>query len=281
MLNLRADLHIHTYYSDGLMSPAEVVAVAKNNGVRLIAVTDHDCMLAYPEVKDACGKNGLTAVNGIEISAYENGVKVHTLGYNLNADCADFKSFSGSLFKASVSRMEDILYKLNKNGVRLSIDEVLNERKFPSSPIHAMYIARAASKKGYGSTPFAFYVEYLAQGKCAYSDIGRPSPECAVELIAACGGFSSLAHPARIEMEKTVLKNLVKKLKACGLGGIEGVYSTHTVKETAYYKEMASAFNLFVTGGSDTHINGGKKIIGSPVFHVDKTLAQKLGVEIQ
>ena len=75
----------------------------------------------------------------------------------------------------SVSRTEDILYKLNKNGVRLSIDEVLNERKFPSSPIHAMYIARAASKKGYGSTPFAFYVEYLAQGKCAYSDIGRPS----------------------------------------------------------------------------------------------------------
>lgn len=275
---IRADLHVHTYYSDGLMSPAEVVTEAARKGLNALAVTDHDCMLACPEVFTLCKQKGIKAISGIEVSAYENGVKIHTLGYNLNAESADFRQFYKRLYDGSIKRTEDILYKLNKLGVRLTIDDILKQRTSPLSPIHAMHVARAGAEKGYKNTPFSFYTEYLAFGKSAFSEICRPSPEEAIEVINASGGFASLAHPARIELEKDGLLHLIRKLKACGLCGIEGVYSTHTVNETAYYKETAKAFNLLVTGGSDTHIKGGGKEIGTPAFFIDEALADKLGI---
>lgn len=277
MAKLRADLHVHTYFSDGLLSPAEVAAEAANNGVQLLAVTDHDCMLAFPEMSKQCAQYGVKTVSGIEVSAYEDGVKIHTLGYNVNGENPAFKQFEKQLYEGSLKRTEDILFKLNNSGVKLNIDEVLKQRKSPESPVHAMYIARAGAQKGYANTPFSFYTEYLAPRKCGYSAVCRPSPELAIEVINASGGFASLAHPGRVELSKDGLLQLVKKLKDCGLCGIEGVYSTHTVTETAYYKEMAKTFGLVVTGGSDTHFKGGKKEIGLPVFFADEALAEKLG----
>lgn len=275
---IRADLHVHTYYSDGLMSPAEVADQALKNGLNAVAVTDHDCMLAYPEFFSLCRERGITAVSGIEISAYEGEVKVHTLGYGIKGESPAFSSFSRELYEGSIKRTEDILFKLNKNGVRLDMDEVQRERKSSLSPIHAMYIAIAGCKKGYAKTPFDFYMQYLAYGRCGFSAICRPSPEEAIEVINSSGGFASLAHPGRIDMGRDELLRLIKKLKACRLSGIEGVYSAHTLKETAYYKEIAKEFSLLITGGSDTHVLGGSKKIGTPPFYIDEALGCKLGI---
>ncbi len=249
---------------------------AKSNGVELISVTDHDTALGAEEASKAAEEYGVKFVNGIEVSAYKNGVKLHTLGYNLNLHASVFKDFTEELFKGSVKRAEDIICKLNKNGVFITMDEVLNERKCNKSPVHSMFIARAATKKGYAKTPFNFYSEYLSAGKCAYSEIGRPSPEKAVEVIKLSGGISSLAHPARIEMEDKELLSLIKELKACGLDGIEAEYSAHTAVKTAYFKEIARQNSLLVTGGSDTHFKGGNRKIGTPAFFADKILADKL-----
>ena len=79
-------------------------------------------------------------------------------------------------------------------------------------------------------------------------------------------------------MSKEELIGLLKRLKGVGLCGIEGVYTTHTITETAYYKEMAKAFGFVVTGGSDTHFTGGRNKIGAPVFFVDEALAEKLKI---
>lgn len=276
---MRADLHVHTYCSDGRMSPAEVVEEAKNNGVRLLAVTDHDCMLACAEVKRAGEKAGITTVNGIEVSAYVDDVKIHTLGYNIDSEKPEFKAFLKELYEGSLKRSEDIISKLNKNGIDITMKEVLSSRKVSVSPVHAMHIAFACAEKGYcGGNASAFFFEYLAWGKCAYSNLCRPSPDRTVELISSCGGFSSLAHPGRIDMEKSKLVKLVEKLKACGLGGIEAVYTTHTVTETAYFKEMAKAYSLLVTGGSDTHFKGGRYKIGEPEYYADEAIADKLGI---
>lgn len=273
---IKADLHVHTYYSDGLMSPEQAVTEAKRNGVELIAVTDHDTMLATAEVKACAEQNGIKTVSGIEVSAYEGEIKLHTLGYNLDGNGATYKSFAKELYEGSFLRAEDIIFKLKKSGVSLALDEVLKERRCENAPVHGMYIARAGFKKGYAKTPFSFYAKYLAAGKPAFSAVGRPSPERAVEAITACGGFASLAHPARVEMGKDELVSLIKRLKACGLGGIEAVYSAHTSIDTAYYKETAGALSLEITGGSDTHYIGGNRKIGSPVFRLGAALADKL-----
>ena len=273
---IRADLHIHTYYSDGLMSPADAVAEAKANAVGLISVTDHDCMLACKETESLCAGAGLRSVNGIEVSAYENGVKIHILGYGADADNSDFKQFLDELYLSSFARAEDIIAKLRRNGIEISLDEILKYRKHDRAPVHTMHISRACAEKGYCGNAFAFYEKYLASGRCAFSDIGRPPPSRAVEAVAAGGGVCSLAHPGRIAMSKSRLLELIGKLKDRGLYGIEAVYTTHTVTETAYYKETAAAFGLEITGGSDTHFADGRHKIGSPAFYLDEAVAKRL-----
>ena len=275
---MRADLHVHTYYSDGLQSPDDVAKISRDNGVELVSVTDHDTALAYPELFSCCEKRGIKAVYGIEISAYLNGIRLHTLGYGISPEHPEFSKFLKELCEGSLIRTDDIISKLSKNGIRITLDEVLKFRKSDKAPIHAMFIARACAEKGYTTNPFLFQKNYLSRGCVGYSDVCRPTPEKAVEIITACGGFASLAHPGRIELEKEEVIALVKRLIPLGLKGIEGVYSTHTQLETAYFTEMAKEYNLLVTGGSDTHFKDGSKRIGTPVFDCGEELCEKLGL---
>ena len=275
---MRADLHIHTYYSDGLQSPQDVVDAAKRNGVDLIAVTDHDNATGRKEVRQAAVDAGIYAVDGIEISAYEGDVKVHTLGYNLDFDCAEFVAFHKKCHAASLERMADIIKKLNRGGIELTLDEVLAQRRNVNSPVHTMLASYAAVKRGYSSNPHDFYARYLSYGRIGYSNIGRPSPEEAVELIARCGGISSIAHPARIDADRDDVLALILKLRDYGLCGIEGVYSGHTDSETQYYKELAAKLGLLVTGGSDTHFKSGNHVIGTPPFYPDEALLSALKI---
>lgn len=271
----RADLHVHTYYSDGMMSPEAVAQAAEENGVALVAVTDHDNMNGCDAFAAEAERRGLTAVRGLEISAYSS-VKVHVLGYNVDKDCKAYRDFSNKLAEGAEERARDVLSKLKKRGVNLTMSEVLRERKCDRSPVHTMYVARAAARKGYGRSPSDFYLFYLASGKCAYSGIGRPTPEQAVQIIRECGGVSSLAHPGRITLGEEERTALVKSLADCGLDGIEAVYSGHTDRETAHFKEIAQRFSLLVTGGSDTHYAEGNRRIGTPEFYPDERLLAAL-----
>lgn len=274
-----ADLHVHTYYSDGLFSPLEVASIAKKNGVDLVAVTDHDSAMGYDEVKESCDRLGVKTVRGIEVSAYIGDVKIHTLGYNFDSENPAFKKFYKKLCDGALERTEDIISKLRQNGVDIRLDEVNAHRKIATTPIHVMHIARACADKGYcNKNPYTFFFNYLAWGKCAFSEICRPLPEEAIEVINACGGFTSLAHPGRIDMERNELYNFIKHLKSVGLGGIEAVYTTHTVEDTAYYKELASKFGLLVTGGSDTHYESKNYDIGAPAFYPDEKLVKALDI---
>lgn len=280
MENSRADLHLHTYYSDGLLSPEQILAEAVKNGVGIIAVTDHDCSLAYPELKEPCTRAGVKTTAGIEVSAYVRDVKIHTLGYGMDICCPKFKNFAHTLYNGALERTRDIVKKLNSAGVKLTYEEVLNERVSPQSPPHAMHVARAGHKKGYCLSPSDFFFKYLARGKPAFSNICRPTPQETVEIIKACGGFTSVAHPGRIDMQREELVRLIKSMKDSGLDGIECVYPAHTAVETAYYKELAASLNLCVTGGSDTHFSGGSRTVGTPAFYADDALAEKLKIEI-
>lgn len=273
---MRADLHVHTYFSDGLLSSEQVVLTAAANGVELLAITDHDCALAYDEASDCGQKHGVNVLRGTEISAYDDDIKLHTLAYGFDPENADVKEFFKELYLSSLERTEEILFKLNAAGVKLSLKEVERERRIAQSPLHSMHIARAAVERGYASNAFEFYKNFLMRGKVAFSKRGRPSSEKTVQIFTAAGGLCSLAHPGRVEMESGELLALIKRLKGVGLCGIEAVYSTHTKGQTTYFKELAKEFGLFVTGGSDTHFSSGNNKIGSPYFQPAPDLLQKL-----
>ena len=271
----RADMHIHTYYSDGTQSPADVIVAAEAAGLGMIAVTDHATMGASGQVKELAAEAGIRAVDGIEISAYGE-VKVHILGYGQNRECAAFRRYYKEAVEGSFARCEDTLKKLKAQDICVPIDKVLAERAVEGTPVHSMFICRAAAKLGYAKTAGEFYLSYIVDGKCAHSRVGRLTPEQAVKTIKECGGISSVAHPGRISLEKNAKEGLISRLKALGLDGIEAVYSGHTVEETAYYKELARRYNLLVTGGSDTHSTVGSRRVGTPEFYPDEQLMRAL-----
>jgi hypothetical protein len=182
------------------------------------------------------------------------------------------------LYDGSIERTLDIISKLKKCGINLTLNDVLRECKNDTSPIHSTYISRAASRKGYGTSPNDFFYNYLMYGKPGYSIVARPTAEDAIEIIRESGGISSLAHPGRISLEPDEKLKLIERLCDCGLNGIEAVYSGHTEEETAYYKEIAKKHNLLVTGGSDTHFPEGKKQIGDPLYYPSDELLTALGI---
>jgi len=274
---MTADLHIHTVRSDGLLTPQTVVECAKTAGLRLIAVTDHDTMEACAELSLIAAQNGIKCVSGVEVSAYDETVKFHTLAYG--ADGEKFKPFLDELCKNSYLRAEDIIYKLSKVGVKITMEDVVAEKFSKTAPVHGMHIARAVVKKGYVNTAGDFFREYVDGGGAAFSCVGRPTPEETCEAIRFAGGLAVVAHPARIKMDERELALKIKKLIPCGLGGIEVYYTTHTKEQTAYYENLAETLNLLKTGGSDTHVQGGGRVIGQPRFEPDAQLLKRLKID--
>ena len=274
---MRADLHLHTVYSDGRLTPEEVVSLAKERGVGLIAFTDHDTMAGYERKRAAARAAGVLLTDGIEISAYA-GCKVHVTGYRCDPEGEAYGRFLRERAESSVARAKDILRKLRALGISLSLEEAEAERPMPDSPLHTMHIARAVHKKGVCADEFAVYNTLLARGKPAFSDVGRPTPEDAVRIIHACGGIACLAHPGRIEMEGGALEKLLCRLADLGLDGIEAVYSSHTVEETERFRELARRYGLLVTGGSDLHQRDMGRQVGSPLFEPDERLLEALRI---
>lgn len=274
---MKADLHIHTLCSDGTLTSEDVVRLAGSAGLGLIAVTDHDTVSACAEVARLAGEKGIKTVTGIEVSAYDNRIKFHTLGYGI--DVNKFAPFQKRLFESSLVRAEDIISKLQACGFDITLEEVFAERNSSTTPVHGMHIARVMVKKGYVASCDRFFKKYLAYGKPAFSCIHRPTPEEAVEAICAAGGLAVVAHPARIQMDAATLKSRIENLVLHGLGGIEVYYTTHTKEQTAYYKNLAEAFGLFKTGGSDTHTQVGNRVIGQPVFEPSAELIERLHLD--
>lgn len=274
---MKADMHLHTVYSDGLVTAKDLIESAKEHGVELISVTDHDTMLASDGAEERARDNDLRYVRGMEVSAYAGDKKLHTLCYNPDESNPDFKAFLNELRLGAEERTEQILHSLKKCGVNIPPESVEEERFCKDAPFHVMHIARAGAKAGYAGNPFEFFQKYLAYGKAGFCLARRPSPERAVEIISDAGGIASVAHPARVEMNSCDLKKLLLRLKDCGLKGIEAEYFSHTYSEKAYYKELAKELDLFVTGGSDTHFFGGTRYVGAQDFEPDKALLQALG----
>ena len=271
-----ADLHLHSVYSDGLHSPDEICRLAKARGVGLISITDHDTMAGLDVKQEAAKRHGIAYLSGWEISAYEKEEKIHILGYGCEMGEA-YTRFNQKRKEASFARAEDSVKKLNAVGVPLTMQNVLDMRSSPDLPVHTMHIARAASLY-LGITEGEVYCAYLAKGKTANSAIGRPTPREAIDCIHSTGGFASIAHPGRIEMDFAEREKLIISLADYGADGIEGVYTTHTEKETAYFIRLAKALSLCVTGGSDTHFEDGTHAIGSPAFTPSDELLKRLSI---
>ncbi len=261
---MRADLHVHSVYSDGLYTPDEICKRAKKAGVELISITDHDCMNGEAEKQASAKKYGLCYLSGWEISAYEGLTKVHITGYNCEKG-EHYENFLKLRIALSYERAQDSLEKLKKLGISIPFETVLDGMTDKSAPVHTMHLSRAVERVT--GIPFdKVYEHYLAPGAPAFSPLGRPTPQQAIECIHRSGGIASIAHPGRLTLDFSEREKEIYRLKDLGVDGIETYYTTHTEKETAYFVRLTEKLSLFQTGGSDTHFEEQTHKIGSPVF---------------
>ncbi len=271
-----ADLHVHSMYSDGWYTPDEVCRRAKERGLGLLAITDHDTLDGEEEKRAAAKKYGLLYTTGWEISAYEDMEKLHILGYGCRLD-EPYYAFVKKGKAAALLRVEDSVKKLNEQGIALTVDEALSERATQELAPHTMHVARALGKR-LGISEAEAYASYLAVGNYAYSSIGRPTPKEAIACIHALGGVAVIAHPGRLAAKREEREKILQRLVELGADGIERTYTTHTNEETAYFMQFARERGLLETGGSDTHIEDATHRIGSPSFTPSEAFLEKIGI---
>ncbi|HML36305.1 MAG TPA: PHP domain-containing protein [Bacillota bacterium] len=272
------DLHLHTYYSDGTMSPGDLVKLAKESGARAIAITDHDGMGGLAEGLEAGKRSGVLVIPGIELSTEDDeGIYMHILGYCFDRENEALKSEVELIRKKRAERNEKLLAALRQIGCKLTKEDLqLREgQDYVGKPTFALALAR----KGYVSTP----KEAFQEGRFMRSDAVRSvhrekiSAKRAIELIKGAGGTPVLAHPMKVSHlsreEDDFFERLdrqLTKLKSWGIGGMECYYNNHSPEETERLTALARKHRLLITCGSDFH---GKEIdrnISIGGFFIDK-----------
>lgn len=276
---MKADLHIHTVYSDGAYTPEEIARRAREAGLDLISMTDHDSMEGVDEKRALAEKYGLKFVSGWEVSAYAGTRKVHVLGYRCTAGEA-YRAFTEARKRGAIVRAQDIIHKANAYfGFDVTLEEVEKAHLKKDTPLHTIHIVNAYAKR-LGEDGLKTYRNYFSEGRPAFSILCRPAPEDAIDVIHASGGIAVLAHPGLISGEAEERNRLIDSLVEHGLDGIECFHTSHTAKETEYFKAYARERNLLETGGSDFHKDGTERILGHPAFTPSERLLAALDIPL-
>jgi predicted metal-dependent phosphoesterase TrpH len=251
--NASVDLHCHSTASDGTLSPAEVVRLAKASGLSGLSLTDHDTDAGVGEAASAAGSVGIDFLPGIEISCeYPRPGTMHLLGYGINPDSPVLRDLSRRLIDARDHRNPKIIARLNELGVSITMDEVGAEAG--GNVVGRPHIAAVLVRKGYVNSIKHAFDKYLGTTGLAYFDKERLSPRQAIELVRLSGGLPVLAHPVQLRTTNDAeLDRVVKDLVDLGLIGLEVIHSDHDGSAVERYGRLADKYNLFKTGGSDFH----------------------------
>ena len=248
---MKLDLHTHSTASDGQYSPADMVKKAKDAGLELYAITDHDTVDGQEEAIKKARELGVNYITGIEISTQE-GEEIHMLGlgidpYNdaLLKQCQSFK-------EDRVNRGKKIVAFLKEKGIAISLEKV--QKIAGNASLGRPHFAQFLVEQGYVNTRREAFDRYLNTSEfCRRTERIKPSPEEAITLIHQAGGKAVLAHPGLLKMGKKWQENLIAKLAAAGLDGIECFYQKHTFIQTKFYLKLAKKNDLAITCGSDFH----------------------------
>lgn len=246
------DLHIHSIYSDGTDSPAQIVRHAKELGLKAISLTDHDCVCGCAEMVEECKKNDIAFVPGIEMSTcYNNDTEIHILGYYINYNCEVFNATLSEYVELRDKRTEKMVENLCNEGFNITMD-MLHE-KSPSSVITRAHIARFLYETGQITDQQEAFTKYIGDDKPCFVKRKKVCTLEAIKMIHDVGGIAVIAHPTLYHLDTKELDAMIKLFKANGLDGIEGEYSTYKNDDAANMKNLAYKYNLLLTGGSDYH----------------------------
>ena len=245
------DLHVHSVYSDGTDTPAELVALAEARGLTAMALTDHDTVGGIEDLLTAAESSSVEAVPGIELSAECDRGTMHILGYFIDPHCTTLIERIERVRAGRDERNKEILKRLNKLGYIIMWSEV--ERQAGCDVIGRPHFADALVERGHVKTRKAAFDFLLGKGRPAYVERYRYSARECIEMIREAGGVSVLAHPATIYLQDDQLHALIMGLREHGLDGIEAFYAEHKPENIQKFCQWAEEFGLICTGGTDYH----------------------------
>lgn len=242
-----ADLHTHTYHSDGTRSPREVVDVARSHGIEILAISDHDNLAAYFEIKPYADSVGVALVPAIELSCAFEGVDVHILAYAFDANDERIEQRLRSFRETRHRRGYAIVEKLRSLGCDISAHRV--EELAAGGALGRPHVARALVEAGYVASVSEAFDRYLGSGKPAYVEKERFQVAEAVALIRSAGGITSVAHPSLYPDHQS----LIPQLLDMGVDAIEVLHPDVDSLDRERYANLARFRGRFTTGGSDDH----------------------------
>jgi predicted metal-dependent phosphoesterase TrpH len=257
MNNKLIDLHSHTTYSDGELTPQELIHLAIENNIGILAITDHDTLQGIKKIDredEKVTESKIKIIDGIELTSYVEKGLMHILGLNIDKNNKELNEQMDRLRNNSISRMKSYLEQMKKDyNIKFKEEEVNKLLNTPRN-IGRPDLAKLCVKYGYAkSVPDAFE-KYL---KDVYNKTRTPSnrllyKEC-IELINKANGIPVLAHPKSLELTEQELEELLQDMIKCGLKGIEVYHSSHSKEEKELFLKLANKYNLLVSGGSDYH----------------------------
>ena len=259
----RIDLHSHTVYSDGSLTPRELLDNAKAAHLTTISITDHDTVDGIPEAIKYANEIGMEVIPGLEISTDIEDREVHLLGYFINIYDEELKKYLQFFREERFHRARRIINKLNNIGINITEEDVLKISN--SSAIGRPHIASALLEKGYISNFYEAFNKYIGDNGPAYERKIHVSVQSAIKLITDAGGLCFVAHPGHLK--ESILMNLINS----GVDGIEVIHPSHNDFQVKFYRGIVNQYCLLESGGSDFHgaIKGDERNLGK--YYISKT----------
>lgn len=251
------DLHTHTNYSDGDLSPYELIRLAIEKRVGILGITDHDTLDGIKQIDKTNSlivDSGIQIIDGVELSAKVSKGRMHILGYDIDINDVNINKEMEQIKDNSINSVLSIMEQIKRDyGIVFGysdIKELVNSNHNLGRPD----LAKLCVKYGYASSIQDAFDKYLieAYNKTRSTSKGLSYQEC-IELILQSKGIPILAHPKSLELPEKEFLILLKEMINSGLKGIEVYHSSHTKEEIKYYLEIANRYDLLISGGSDYH----------------------------
>lgn len=262
-----ADLHLHTFFSDGTYSPEELATQARRHGFQAIALTDHDTVEGCEPAARECAAVNIEFIPGTELTAEQGGHEIHILGYCLELGNRRLLSELAKFQAVRQERIREMVSRLNQLNVPLTTEAVfqLANCRAPGRP----HVARAlVEARLCGSLDEAFE-RFLKKNRPAWVPKFKMSALQAIELIHQAGGVAVMAHPGLNRTDE-----VIPAMVEAGLDGLECFHTKHSTATSNHYLGLAGHYHLLITGGSDCHgASKGRPVMGTvklPYAHVEK-----------
>lgn len=253
---VKVDLHCHSTASDGVLSPGAVVARAAQQGVTLLVLTDHDTLDGLDEAHDEAERQGITLVNGVELSCVWGGTAVHVLGYGFSRCSSVLCEAVAEVSEGRWLRAREIARRLQKldmgdafEGARSIQQAAGDTRNAPARPHFAEYLVQA----GFAKDRSEAFRKWLGAGKVGDVKQHWPSLTQVMSVLHGANAWISLAHPYQYNFTRLKRRKLITDFVEAGGHALEVSNGRQVAEQVNNLAVLVREFGLSASAGSDFH----------------------------